>query len=81
MVFAALLVSTATALAFHHEHGVTCPVNPELGVHGFPSCDQPGPVTDDLDAMQHSMVCNQRGTDGMIKIVSGFSVRGVLQAL
>jgi hypothetical protein len=31
--------------------------------------------------MQHSMVCNQRGTDGMIKIVSDFPLRGVLQAL
>ena len=57
----ALAASAAVAASAAHEHGFTCAVNPELGTHGYPDCYQPAPVTDDLDAMQHSMVCKQRG--------------------
>jgi len=65
----ALAASAAAAVATAHTHGAfTCAVNPELGTHGFPDCIQPGPVTDDLDAMQHSMVCKQRGTADQILI-------------
>ena len=61
--------SAAVASARHvHSESFTCAVNPALGTHGFPDCYQPGPVSDDLDAMQHSMVCKQRGAAGAIKI-------------
>jgi lysophospholipase L1-like esterase len=63
------LAAASAAVASAHTHGAfTCAVNPELGTHGFPDCIQPGPVTDDLDAMQHSMVCKQRGTADQILI-------------
>jgi len=61
--------AAAVASAVHvHSESFTCAVNPELGTHGFPDCYQPGPVTDDLEAMQHSMVCKQRGTADQILI-------------
>ena len=65
----AVAASAAAAAASAGGHGhFTCSVNPALGTHGFPDCEQPGPVTDDLDAMQMSMVCKQRGSAAAIKI-------------
>jgi len=70
MLRSLIAASAAVAAAAHSHHAdtFTCAVNPELGTHGFPDCYQPGPVTDDLDAMQMSMVCKQRGTASQIKI-------------
>lgn len=72
-----LLAAVAAALAVnarahgHHEHmkvmgGLA--VNPELGVHGYPDCEQPNGFGDDVGANQLTLVCKQRGSATALKI-------------
>ena len=56
----------ASAAARNHEN--MGPLNPALGVHGFPDCVQPGPISSDVEEAQQSMVCSQQGSAAALKI-------------
>ena len=60
---AAAAVSAAHGSGGHSKHDLAAmgPINPALGTHGWPDCTQPGPIGDDVEANQFSMVCHQRG--------------------
>jgi hypothetical protein len=58
------------ALSCIFAHG-PMPTNPELGVPGFPDCSQPGPITDDVNANAHSLVCAQKKRDSADQIAIG----------
>ncbi len=44
------------------------PVNPLLGVHGFPDCENDQPISDDIEVNLQNLVCRQRGAAGALKI-------------
>lgn len=60
----ALFASAVTA----RNHDNMGPMNPALGVHGYPDCVQPGPISDDVEENQKSMVCSQQGSAAALKI-------------
>ena len=58
----AIAAAAAAAAAHKHRDGTDMgPLNPVLGIHGYPDCVQPAPFGDDVDANQLTMVCKQRG--------------------
>lgn len=57
------LIALSVSVGFACAHDAGMPVNPLLGVPGFPDCVQPmaNPIgIDDIDAAAHSLQCHQR---------------------
>ena len=64
-----LLLAATLVLACSAHDGL--PINPALGVGGFPDCVQTRPVTDDVAANARSLSCAQRPRDTADQIAIG----------
>lgn len=59
---------SAAATAKHLAHDNMGPVNPLLGVHGYPDCVNNHPISDDIEANLQNLECAQRGAPTALKI-------------
>jgi lysophospholipase L1-like esterase len=54
-----MLRSLALALLSGHAYGMDLPINPALGVPGYPDCVQTGPITGDVEANARTLRCGR----------------------
>lgn len=60
LALAAGTLAALVAVALGHDG---LPINPALGVPGFPDCIHPGSPSGDVDGNAHALVCHQRPKD------------------